>query len=90
MFIGAGVAGHWQAPQECAWFQEGYGRTRPDPPAIAYYRCERIIADVLDYCGQIAGADVGQDRAFALAELRRQLAPGPELRIARASVAALT
>lgn len=90
MFIGAGVAGHWQSPQESAWFHAGYGRASPDPPAIAYYRCERIVADVLDYCEQIAGADVGQDRNFALAELQRQLAPGPELRIARASVAALS
>ena len=89
MFIGAGVAGHWQDPQESLWFDEGYGRVAVDPLAIAYYRCERIIADVLDYCEQIAGADDGQDRATALAELQRQLAPGPELRIARASVAAL-
>lgn len=90
MFIGAGVAGHWQSPQESVWFHEGYGRASPDPAAIACYRCERIIADVLDYCEQIAGPDLGQDRNFALAELQRQLAPGPELRIARASVAALS
>lgn len=90
MFVGAGVAGHWQAPRESARFHAGYGRASPDPSAIAYYRCERIVADVLDYCEQIAGADVGQDRNFALAELQRQLMPGPELRIARASVAALS
>ena len=44
---------------------------------------------VVDYCEQIMGEDQGQDRSFALTELRRQLAPGPELQIARSTVAAL-
>ena len=43
----------------------------------------------MDYCEQIMGEDQGQDRSFALAELQRQLAPGPELQIARSTVAAL-
>ncbi len=89
MFIGAGVAGHWQGAQECAWFYEGYGPAQPDPQAIAFYRCERIVADVLDYCQQILNDGEGQEHEFAMAELRRQLAPGPELRIARNSVEAL-
>ena len=89
MFIGAGVAGHWQSARECAWFREGYGPLQPDPTAIAFFRCERIVADLLDYCRQILDGDAGPPREFALAELQRQLAPGPELRIARESVEAL-
>lgn len=89
MFIGAGVAGRWQTARECAPFHEGYGPLRPDPTAIAFFRCERIVADVLDYCRQIFDGDSAADREFALGELQRQLAPGPELRIARESVEAL-
>ncbi len=89
MFIGAGVAGRWQSDRECALFHEGYGPLQPDAPAIAFFRCERIVADALDYCRQILGGDAGSDREFALSELQRQLAPGLELRIARASVKAL-
>ena len=57
MFIGAGVAGHWRDAQEAAWFYEGYGPQQPDAQAMAYYRCERIVADVVDYCEQIMGED---------------------------------
>ena len=89
MFIGAGVAGHWRDAQEAIWFYEGYGPQQPDAQALAYYRCERIVADMVDYCEQVMGEDLGQDQSFALAELRRQLAPGPELQIARSTVAAL-
>ncbi len=89
MFIGAGVAGRWQGTGEAAWFYAGYGAWQPDASAIAFYRCERIVADLVDYCGQITDAAAGHDRTTALAELRRQLAPGPELRIARRTVAAL-
>ena len=45
MFIGAGVAGHWRDAQETIWFYEGYGPQQPDAQAMAYYRCERIVAD---------------------------------------------
>ena len=89
MFIGAGVAGHWRDAQEAIWFYEGYGPQQPDAQAMAYYRCERIVADVVDYCDQLSGADSAQGRPAALAELRRQLAPGPKLQIARSTVAAL-
>ena len=89
MFIGAGVAGHWRDAQEAIWFYEGYGPQQPDAQALAYYRCERIVADVVDYCEQLSVADSGQNRPAPLAELQRQLAPGPELQIAHSTVAAL-
>ena len=50
---------------------------------------ERIVADVLDYSRQILNGGTVQEREFALAELQRQLAQGPELLVARASVEAL-
>ena len=64
-------------------------RSSQTAQAMAYYRCERIVADVVDYCEQVMGEDLGQGRPAVLAELRRQLAPGPELQIARSTVAAL-
>ena len=48
MFIGGGqeFAGH-TAQEEETLFYRGYGQTQIDPIALAYYRYERIIQDIL-------------------------------------------
>lgn len=54
MFIGAGI---WQSgissSEEERWFYEGYGRTKVDNQIICYYRLERIIQDIVEYCEHI-------------------------------------
>jgi len=46
MFIGAGIGGIWDKPEEQAWFFERYGQTPIDYTALAYYRNERIVQDI--------------------------------------------
>jgi spectinomycin phosphotransferase len=51
MFIGAGI---WDsgitAAEEASLFYQGYGHTTINQDAVYYYRCERIIQDISDYC----------------------------------------
>lgn len=54
MFIGAGI---WDsrltATQEESLFYQGYGQAKINHDAIAYYRFERIIQDIGEYCKYI-------------------------------------
>lgn len=61
MFIGAGI---WDsgltAAEEESLFYQGYGQIKINQDAMAYYRFERIIQDIGDYCEYIfLSADEG-------------------------------
>lgn len=62
MFIGAGI---WDsglpAAEEESLFYQGYGQTKINQDAMAYYRFERIIQDIGDYCEYIFLSDEGGD-----------------------------
>lgn len=62
MFIGAGI---WDsgltAAEEESLFYQGYTQTKINQDAIAYYRFERIIQDIGDYCEYIFLSDEGGD-----------------------------
>jgi spectinomycin phosphotransferase len=62
MFIGAGI---WDsgltAAEEESLFYQGYTQTKINQDAIAYYRFERIIQDIGDYCEYIFLSDEGAD-----------------------------
>ena len=55
MFVGGGVGGIWNDPEEVNWFYQDYGRTEVDLVALAYYRYERIVADIAECSDQIFG-----------------------------------
>lgn len=55
MFIGGGVGGIWNNPEEVDWFYQGYGQTEVDLIALAYYRYERIVTDIAECSDQIFG-----------------------------------
>jgi spectinomycin phosphotransferase len=55
MFIGGGIGGAWNDPREREWFYTGYGPTEIDSVAIAFYRYERIVADICAYGEQTFG-----------------------------------
>lgn len=62
MFIGAGI---WDSgrtsDEEESRFYKGYGQTEINQDVLAYYRFERIIQDIGDYCEYIFLSDEGGD-----------------------------
>ncbi|MEZ4770162.1 MAG: hypothetical protein R2844_17270 [Caldilineales bacterium] len=84
MYPGAGLLGGWQHPdEEERLFFDGYGAVQIDRSALAYYRCERIVADIAAFCQQLLLADEGGgDRLQALHWLRANFAPGGTLELA--------
>lgn len=62
MFVGSGIwdSGRTVAEEESLFYQ-GYGQTNINQDAICYYRFERIIQDIGDYCEYIFLSDDGGD-----------------------------
>ncbi|MDX1993345.1 MAG: aminoglycoside phosphotransferase family protein [bacterium] len=90
MFIGAGIGGIWNTPQESALFYQGYGETTIDPIALAYYRCARVVEDIAVYCRDIFGtSQSADDRAEGLRQLSGQFRPGSVVEIALESTHSL-
>jgi spectinomycin phosphotransferase len=53
MFIGAGVGNVWNNSKEVELFYAGYGKTQINQTIIDYYRCDRIIQDIVEYHQQL-------------------------------------
>lgn len=83
MFVGAGIGDIWNDPREAAWFYTGYGPTTIDPVALAYYRYERIVADLAAYGEQIFGSQGSlEDRELGLAQMSGQFDPNSVVEMA--------
>ena len=84
MFIGGGLGGAGHTPQEEELlFYQGYGLADLDPEALAYYRFERIIQDISEFCDQIfLKNDGAADREQALHYMASIFLPGGVLEIA--------
>ena len=84
MFIGGGLGESGYTPQEEEnLFYQGYGQTKIDRTALAYYRCERIIEDIAVYWDQLfLSEDGGEDRAAALENVRSNFLPGGTIAMA--------
>jgi spectinomycin phosphotransferase len=87
MYPGAGLMGNWRRPQEEErLFFQGYGETTIDRRALAYYRSERIIADIAVYCEELLLSTAGgEDRAQSLRYLASNFAPGGTVELAAAA-----
>jgi len=59
MFIGGGIDEIWKTKREEAVFYEGYGETKINLSALAYYRYERVIEDLVVICEQLLTTDEG-------------------------------
>ena len=87
MFIGCGLGDSGYTPgEEETMFYQGYGTTKINQNAIAYYRYERIIEDIAIYCEQIFLSDQGgEDRNQALIYLKSNYLPNGMIERAYAS-----
>ena len=84
MFVGGGLVGteHTSQEEETLFYQ-GYGQTKVDPIAIAYYRSERIVEDIAVYCEQIFLSDKGgEDRKQSLINVKSNYLPNGRIEIA--------
>lgn len=84
MFIGSGLGESGFTPQqEETLFYQGYGKTDVNPVALAYYRYERIIEDMVAYCEQLfLSNEGGADRQEALHNVISNFAPNGTLTMA--------
>ena len=91
MFVGAGIGGVWNRPDESDAFYRGYGPISIDVEALAYYRCERIIEDVVAFGGQLLldGGDQGDDRRESLRRFATAFLPNNVVKIAERTFARL-
>ncbi len=77
MFFGAGMAGIQPGGREECLFYQGYGPTQVDQEALAYYRYERIIQDIAEFCKQLLlTCEGGEDREQAYTYLTSSFLPG--------------
>ncbi len=78
MFIGAGISDSGRTPiEEESLFYQGYGQTEINLDAICYYRFERVIQDIGEYCEHIFLSDEGEeDRLKSFEYLQSNFLPG--------------
>jgi spectinomycin phosphotransferase len=55
------MGGVWNGAQQQALFYQGYGQVEMDWHALTYYRFERIIQDIADFCKQLFLTSAGGD-----------------------------
>jgi spectinomycin phosphotransferase len=91
MFIGGGVGGVWNRPDESAAFYRGYGPASVDAASLAFYRCQRVVEDVAVFCDRLLlkGGDQGADREESLRKLMAAFDPNDVVEIAERTFAAL-
>ncbi|HYF62606.1 MAG TPA: aminoglycoside phosphotransferase family protein [Herpetosiphonaceae bacterium] len=84
MFAIEGISHDLVSPEASQWFLDGYGPARPDPQALAYYRCAWAIQDCVSFGEEIlARPELGEAaRLRALRLLSGVFKPGQIVRIA--------
>jgi spectinomycin phosphotransferase len=80
MFFGAGMHGQRPGGWEEQLFYQGYGSVEINRHALAYYRFERIIQDIAEFCKQLFMTESGgSDREQAYHYFTGSFAPGCEV-----------
>ena len=83
MFIGGGIDEIWKGKQDEAIFYEGYGKTEINIAALAYYRYERVIEDLVVICDQLLPThEGGADRERSYGWFTSNFEPGGTIEIA--------
>lgn len=74
----------WSSPRHETLFYQGYGNTKVDRTALAYYRYERIVQDFAAFCEQLLLSDAGsEDREQSFYYFTTNFLPGHEIELAR-------
>ena len=79
MFFGSGMIGSLPGGQEEKWFYQGYGAVEISRNALTYYRYERILQDIAEFCKQILLTTGGDDRIQSYKYLLSSFVPGHEV-----------
>lgn len=83
MFIGGGIDEIWKTKRDEAMFYDGYGGTKISLVALAYYRYERVIEDLVVICEQLLTTDEGgADRERSLGWFTSNFEAGQTIEIA--------
>jgi spectinomycin phosphotransferase len=83
MFIGGGMGGIWNTAREEALFYQGYGKRDINQAALAYYRYERLVSDMAEFCQQILRTTTGgADRERSLEKYYSIFLPNQTLELA--------
>jgi spectinomycin phosphotransferase len=91
MFIGSGIDEIWKSARQQAMFYQGYGKTKRDLTALAYYRYERVIEDLVVICDQLLLTDEGgADRERSYGWFTSNFEPGGTIEIAQKTDKLLT
>jgi len=91
MFIGGGIDKIWKSTRDVAVFYEGYGKAEINLTALAYYRYERVIEDLVVICDQLLLTDEGgADRERSLGWFKSNFEPGQTIEIADSTDNSLT
>lgn len=75
MFIGGGVGKVWNNPHEVNLFYQGYGQSDVDCSLLSYYRHERIVEDIAEYCHELLTPSQKSDRLEMYGHFMDQFAP---------------
>ncbi|MEI6690289.1 MAG: phosphotransferase [bacterium] len=85
MFVGGGVI-NTDSSQETESFYQGYGSTSISKTAIAYFRCRRVLEDIVLFGDDIFGSELeGSDDEINFGYLLSNFTPGGVLDIAMES-----
>lgn len=83
MYMGGGICGVWNTPEETALFYKGYGPTQIDAEALVYYRYERILQDIAAFAEELLAKEAGSaDRERDFGFLKSNFEPNGVLEIA--------
>lgn len=78
-----GASARWNSKRIKSLFYRGYGAAQMDGMALAYYRCERVVQDIAEFCSMIlATTQGGTDREQGLRYFTSQFESGQEVDIA--------
>lgn len=83
MFIGGGIDELWASEEQIEMFYQGYGNTQIDLTALAYYRYERVIEDLVVICDLLLPTEEGgEDRERSYGWFTSNFEPGQTIEIA--------